>query len=94
MSNWGDFYKGLLAEAKPDGNGCLQIKTSDIDSVFERSGHHHYVFGGFWNVYTSEPLTEEQQAEYEAKAQEQLSWCAEELSKEIDKEILKNMGYE
>lgn len=73
-------------------NGYFQVTDQDIDRAIRATGAvNHYVFGGFDHVYTSKPLTEEQQAEYEARAQETLRQGAEEIAKEIDKRILEEL---
>ena len=73
-------------------NGYFQVDGEDIDRAIRATGAvHHYIFGGFDHVYTSKPLTEEQQKEYEQRAQESLAQCAAEISKSIDAEILKRI---
>ena len=73
-------------------NGYFQVDDQDIDRAIRATGAvNHYVFGGFDHVYTSKPLTEEQKAEYEARAQETLRQGAEEIAKEIDKRILEEL---
>ena len=73
-------------------NGYFQVDDQDIDRAIRATGAvNHYVFGGFDHVYTSKPLTEEQKAEYEARAQETIRQGAEAISKEIDKRILEEL---
>jgi len=73
-------------------NGYFQVDESDIDRAIRATGAaHHYVFGGFNHVYTSKPLTEEQQREYEERAKQSLSEYAAEISKTIDTEIVKRI---
>ena len=73
-------------------NGYFQVDGKDIDRAIRATGAvHHYVFGGFDHVYTAKPLTEEEQKEYEARAQESLKHCSDLISKSIDKEILKEI---
>ena len=76
-------------------NGHFQVDDKDIDMAIRATGAvHHYVFGGFDHIYTSKPLTEEEQKEYEERAQESLAQCASEISKAIDYEILKRIRSE
>ncbi len=73
-------------------NGYFQVDGKDIDRAIRATGAtHHYVFGGFEHVYTSQPLTEEQQKKYEEEAQESLRACSEQIAKEIDKMILEEI---
>ena len=73
-------------------NGYFQVDESDIDRAIRATGAaHHYVFGGFDHVYTSKPLTEEQQREYEERVKQSLSEYAAEISKTIDTEIVKRI---
>ena len=73
-------------------NGYFQVDEKDIDRAIRATGAvHHYAFGGFDHVYTSKPLTEEQQKEYERRAQGFLALCSAEISKSIDVEILKRI---
>lgn len=94
MSNWEDFYKGLLAKSTPTDNGCFQIKMDDIGSIFEEIGYHRYVFGGWKEVYTQSPLTEKEIEKHEQEAKEEMDVMVEDLAEDINKRILKEMGYE
>ena len=76
-------------------NGYFQVDGKDIDRAIRATGAvHHYIFGGFDHIYTSVPLTEEEQKQYEERAQESLAICAAEISKSINSEILKRIKNE
>ena len=94
MSVWEKFFKGLLAKSTPTDNGCFQIKMDDIGSIFEEMGYHRYVFGGWKEVYTQSPLTEKEIEKHERETKEESDVMIENLTKGINKRILKEMSYE
>ena len=80
---------------KAEKPGYITRSWADIDRAIRATGAvNHYVFGGFHEVYTSQPLTEDEQAKYEAEAQETLKYHSECIAKEIDKQILEIMRKE
>ena len=73
-------------------NGYFQVNNQDIDRAIRATGAvNHYVFGGFYHIYTSKPLTEEERDRYEAEAQETLNYHSDQIANEIDKKILEEI---
>lgn len=96
MANWDKVYEGILDEAVPGGNGCMQVPSDFLDKTFTKMGYNHYLFGGWMHVYASRELSDEEIERYEKQAQDGLSDIVQSLSHEIDKciiEEMKNKGY-
>ena len=93
MQAWGRrFEPDYLHTMSKFVDGYFQVDGKDIDLAIRATGAvHHYVFGGFDHVYTSKPLTKEEQDEYEKRAQESLKYHAEQISKHVDAEIIKKL---
>ena len=77
---------------KAEKPGYITRSWEDIQRAIKATGAvNHYIFGGFYEVFTSKPLTEEERAKYEAEAQETLKQGSEAIAKEIDKKILEEI---
>lgn len=83
-----DAFKIILDKSTPSDDGsCRVLNFQSLSDGFVEMGYHKYVFGAT-EVFTKEPLTEEQIAAYEKEEKEQTEKMVKELSDSIDKEIL------
>ena len=81
-------FKIILDKSTPSDDGsCRVLNFQSLSDGFVEMGYHKYVFGAT-EVFTKEPLTEEQIAAYEKEEKEQTEKMVKELSDSIDKEIL------
>lgn len=84
-----NFYEKILFKKAcwDDKCKCFNVNLNDINKGFKEYGYKEYCFGGFY-IFAKKELTPKEIEQYKKESQEIINKGVDEITKEVNKNIL------
>lgn len=79
---------------KAEKPGYITVSFKNIEDILSRLTNHHYNFNGWYHVFTNSELPEDEIAEIQAECDGVERFHANEIAKDIDRQILETLRKE